>query len=381
MSEAYATIYTPDLDPVEFSTADEVLQFLDEQLAPFEWVRAADPSLYNQMSSAIANSRNHSGQRQHLQSYLTQTFLNYRFPMKGSPYAEFIENLRLEAPAAALLLLGFSMRTVGFDAGSWPHTNALGRLIAFDQKLSKHGVIAAEASFRRAVTGFQRQEAAARSHGTKFLHQVDEAEKRGIHLLSLAKRLTKRRMQRQKALDENRIGAILKEMEATKALYMEHMALQAPVEYWKRKASEHKTGAKTMRKFLLGYAVIGTIVLLAGLYYLFTRSIEVVTDGAPVSVLFILATMGIVVTTIAFWVGRILARLYLSEEHLKTDAGERATMVETYLALTKANQASKEDRGIILASLFRPTADGLVKDDAAPDLSPAGLISKLATPG
>ena len=45
MSEAYATIYTPDLDPIEFSTADEVLEFLDEQLAPFEWVQAADPNL------------------------------------------------------------------------------------------------------------------------------------------------------------------------------------------------------------------------------------------------------------------------------------------------------------------------------------------------
>jgi hypothetical protein len=67
----------------------------------------------------------------------------------------------------------------------------------------------------------------------------------------------------------------------------------------------------------------------------------------------------------------------MSEHHLAIDSEERAVMAKTYLALTKDKAADEKDRSIILTSLFRPTADGIVKDDAAPELSPGALISKV----
>ncbi|WP_425487836.1 DUF6161 domain-containing protein [Microvirga lupini] len=59
------------------------------------------------------------------------------------------------------------------------------------------------------------------------------------------------------------------------------------------------------------------------------------------------------------------------------DAEERATMVKTYLALTEKHAADEKDRALVLASLFRPTTDGIVRDDGAPDMSPAALLSKV----
>lgn len=44
-------------------------------------------------------------------------------------------------------------------------------------------------------------------------------------------------------------------------------------------------------------------------------------------------------------------------------------------------QADEKDRAIILAALFRPNTDGIVKDDGAPDLGPASVAAKILTGG
>jgi len=66
------------------------------------------------------------------------------------------------------------------------------------------------------------------------------------------------------------------------------------------------------------------------------------------------------------WVVRILVRLLLSNIHLLTDARERVTMVQTYLALMRRGKLKDDERMFILQTLFRPTPTGIVKDDAVP---------------
>jgi hypothetical protein len=50
-------------------------------------------------------------------------------------------------------------------------------------------------------------------------------------------------------------------------------------------------------------------------------------------------------------------------------------MAETYLALTKEEAATDQDRAIVLASLFRPIADGIISDDGLPAITPAAILS------
>lgn len=80
--------------------------------------------------------------------------------------------------------------------------------------------------------------------------------------------------------------------------------------------------------------------------------------------------------TAAVWITRILTRLYLSEHHLAIDAEFRSTMAETFLALIEEGAIENKQMEQVLAALFRPASDGLVKDDAAPSFSPGDLLSR-----
>ncbi|HEX3365474.1 DUF6161 domain-containing protein [Phenylobacterium sp.] len=94
---------------------------------------------------------------------------------------------------------------------------------------------------------------------------------------------------------------------------------------------------------------------------------------------YVVLTMVAFLLTIAFWIGRLISRTYVSQAHLAIDAAERATMVQTYLALTNENKITDAERILVLAALFRSSEDGLVRDDAAPEFSLAGLAAKLGS--
>lgn len=72
----------------------------------------------------------------------------------------------------------------------------------------------------------------------------------------------------------------------------------------------------------------------------------------------------------------MVVRIFLSQLHLAQDAAERTTMVTTYLSLLESKSVlSEEDRKIFLAAIFRPTSDGIVKDDGIPP-SMADLLTR-----
>ena len=79
--------------------------------------------------------------------------------------------------------------------------------------------------------------------------------------------------------------------------------------------------------------------------------------------------------TMFLWGMRVLVRMFMTEHHLSIDAQSRASMANTYLALIKEGSATEGERAIVLASLFRPVVDGIVKDDALPLISPATILS------
>ncbi|MDB6076121.1 MAG: hypothetical protein JWO89_3761, partial [Verrucomicrobiaceae bacterium] len=80
------------------------------------------------------------------------------------------------------------------------------------------------------------------------------------------------------------------------------------------------------------------------------------------------AGMLILSSALAIWGIRIVARIFMSNLHLRTECNERVTMILTYLALYKDNAAQDADRTLILQSIFRPCTTGIVTDDAAPPI-------------
>lgn len=173
---------------------------------------------------------------------------------------------------------------------------------------------------------------------------------------------------------ENDWHDALNSVRTTEATYKEHMRLRAPTEYWATKATQHRNSLKIWGRALLAYTIVAGAALLYGLWELARLSLP--HTAADPSQYLRTAVIGLVATTLAVWVGRVLLRIFLSERHLATDADERVTLVMTYLSLTQDGSLEAADRPIVLAPLFRAATDGIVKDDGAPDTSMAAILTR-----
>lgn len=160
-------------------------------------------------------------------------------------------------------------------------------------------------------------------------------------------------------------GAALKEhIEAMKNLqevFREQMALRAPVDYWDDRRHHHEKRTKILGRWTFGtMAVLAAI--LGGVAWWVMGNLT--ANGKPelwrVSVLVLVAVIGV-------WAVRLIVRMFLSHSHLETDAAERVVMVKTYLSLLESDKdLSPDDRKLVLAPLFRPASDGIVKDEGLP---------------
>ena len=89
-------------------------------------------------------------------------------------------------------------------------------------------------------------------------------------------------------------------------------------------------------------------------------------DVWKVSILLMISTLG-------FWLTRVSARGFVSNQHLEMDCRERITILFTYFALQKSDSPLRgNERPIVLETLFRPGATGLIKDDG-----PANILETL----
>jgi hypothetical protein len=140
-------------------------------------------------------------------------------------------------------------------------------------------------------------------------------------------------------------------------------AFEAPIAYWQNKAAVHKR----LTWIFGGVAVVSFLATGVAATLHAGSLLPTVSDPGKLP----LGQIGafVAVSLVVFWALRLIVRILLSQLHLATDADERVTMVQTYLALLAADKApNKEDLATIVGSLFRPGTDGVVKDEAAPQL-------------
>lgn len=165
-----------------------------------------------------------------------------------------------------------------------------------------------------------------------------------------------------------------------------YMEAGAGVDYWKGKETEHTTKRSERLKHIMYLIAAFTFVLLAfpTLFYsclLTPWTATVKAAGlAPDYVMFSFVGIFALIISMGVWGVRVLVKLYLSEHHLLIDASERVTMIQTYLALTDEGKMDNNDRHALLATIFRPTQDGVVKDEGF-DPSITGLLGALSSRG
>ena len=138
--------------------------------------------------------------------------------------------------------------------------------------------------------------------------------------------------------------------------YDEKLALQSSVQYWKDKRKNH-----TKMLLVMGAVTVFVASLAGGSFvYVAYKYLNITLQDVQ---LWRLALM-IAISTFGVWVTRLSSKIFISNLHLRTDADERVTMIQTYLALLREDSGPTEnERQLILETLFRPSATGYINDD------------------
>lgn len=95
-------------------------------------------------------------------------------------------------------------------------------------------------------------------------------------------------------------------------------------------------------------------------------------DAAPPYHLYFKLTL---VVLVVVWGAKILVRLFLSYLHAASEAMDRVAMIDTYVSLTAEKSLRTAERVVIMRAIFKNSATGIVRDDAAPT-HPATLLVK-----
>lgn len=394
-----------DLGPhngiVKFITIEDIRNFIDSERQAWIWasaptVRGSISGPWSTIDGQFNQIRNHLQQvtpdnmrnLPAVQQAMEHAFKAVRMPLSSSPVGRFIADLSSESPITAAAALVTWMNLSGLNFSVFDHVKGATLMAAFDAGITSKTPAAVKRSleqlhqrFRDASTKTETETAEQRSEFSRERKRQRDATAKSIRQNRRGIRAFREseRQNNEAALADIRQNAdtAISDLRATELLYKEHMRLKGPVEYWSLKATEHRAAARTYRLILMCFSGAAGAALVLALYFIASHAIEIATKDKPPAVYLVLVTLGVVMSTIVFWAARILTRLFLSEHHLAIDAEERAIMTQTYLALTAVGQATESERALVLGSLFRPTADGIVKDDAAPDISPASLLSKL----
>ncbi|MEW8073056.1 MAG: DUF6161 domain-containing protein [Candidatus Thiodiazotropha sp.] len=138
--------------------------------------------------------------------------------------------------------------------------------------------------------------------------------------------------------------------------YDEKLALQASVQYW----SDKRTSHTKVTRWVGGATLILAALTGGGFIWAAHELLQVKASEVE---LWRLGVM-LAISTFGIWVTRLSAKIFISNLHLRTDADERVTMIQTYLALLREGSGPKdEERQLILQTLFRPSTTGFIKDD------------------
>lgn len=372
-----------------FEDWDGLIDYLRKEASHWDWLggeqtnpSGAGQNIRSQWSSMLqaANERKNRGSSLNEAQQIISDLLSGNLPHHESETGALILDIRSEvgeaeaAWAAAFLTSRVSLEHVrspvalrGVMLTAFPdirEASSLEKRLRQERANYRSSLKSAMAS----VEDFQSQSEA------DWRNILDRA--RGIGIRSL-------RRNRKKWVESGRLWRAqaddaVAEIRNTENTFSQFMQLRAPVDYWTGKGSEHQTektkAYENLRNYFIGLIIV-LLIAFVGAGFLVASIHNAANE--PVA-LYVLISAGLaILSTIGFWIGRLLTKLYLSQNHLKTDAEERATMIKTYLALTEKGAASDADKQIILGSIFRPTADGIVKDEGPPDLALQSIAARM----
>lgn len=361
-----------------FRSHKALADYAEKQAAKFEALRETNLNAYTWWAQTLVNNwrgtanviSNQSDDPHAAQNHLNQ---NPTFPFESSITRTLLEMTQHGRQSAAQEIWPFLN---GDRENRAPHNFGIGQFVA-------------HAEFRLALA-FDKQSAAAGDAPIDRLIADHEARLASILEADESKLLAQRIefdsfIEQAKSESEafNRsaedfLNNAKDEWTATHASFVEQLATETAVELWSSRSIAHKTRYESFRWWVITFGIVGFILAIGWIFGGFALARAAFTDDKTAQLASYTAG-SIALFTLLVWGLRVLIRSMMSEDHLSTDASARSALAHTYLALIKEQAATDNDRAIILAALFAPVSDGLVKDDGMPAFSPAALAAQAIT--
>jgi hypothetical protein len=303
------------------------------------------------------------------QNHMRQVYVDARMPLSTSVRGRLLAELATEDPFAAkvaLYMVGVGTLVnsdITITSPSVVQGLVTGALV---RRLSDQTVF--DSAARKLIEQGETETARWASEFDKAVERVNETHR------AIEKQLGEFLVQRQdaKAANDEQVAQFKKaaaaeiteskkQLEAFQERTSKDIALKAPTEYWRGKGRKHRRNGyllfAAMALLMAGFAVAAD--------FLFPSLIVETPEGKQLPSYGHIAVI-VVTATLAFWLLRIVVRIFFSQIHLAQDAEERVTMVTTYLALSETGKFAASDLAIVLNALFRNAADGIVKDEGMP---------------
>ena len=376
------TLITLDFSGTEkkFANIDELCEFMQHEKSAWSWLEQAaredgnlaqvwDPfdSYFKQVDQFISNHQLYSGQRE-TQAELINNFrsehqgrVEQRVILAEDPIAHFLSMLKdKESPEIAgytlVLLNNISVNIntlVVYKGAYWAMQYLSSSTGDLSEKLQKTFDSIVKEQITKQTRNFEKQTAKQKNgfenqtaeQAIVFEGQIDKQAS------DSEKQITKQAADFEIMLNE--ANGKLTDFETT---FKEDIALQSSVAYWTKKRKHHQKVMWWMAASTAIFAIAtGLIFIWAANVYL-----DVTIDEVKLSQIGVL----LAISTLGVWLTRLSAKIFISNLHLRTDADERVTMIQTYLALLAEGNGPKDgERQLILQTLFRSSSTGFIKDD------------------
>lgn len=160
---------------------------------------------------------------------------------------------------------------------------------------------------------------------------------------------------------------------ALESAYNELLSLKKPADYWKERATELKKEGDNFFKVLLGIVGFAVITLYL-LLWLTPEGMEKTFFNDDKSLAIRWSIIYITLISFLFFAIKAVMKSMFSSYHLSRDAEERQRLTYVYLAMVKDASIDREDRHLVMQSLFSRADTGLLKDDSSPSMPGTGGI-------
>ncbi|MFD2556038.1 DUF6161 domain-containing protein [Sphingobacterium tabacisoli] len=158
--------------------------------------------------------------------------------------------------------------------------------------------------------------------------------------------------------------------------YRSKVELDEPIKYWSIRAKELRAKGNRLLGGIIGVSLLFAFAVYLLLWHTPKDLMESIFDGDRAAAIR-WSLVFVIFVSIFFIVARALLKFMFSNYHLARDAEEREKLTYLYLSMIEKGAIDKEERKIILQSLFSRSDTGLLKEDSSPTMpNISSLIAK-----